>query len=558
MSDFLRYLTMDFLLQGALLTLQLTAYSFGAGLLGGVVLAAVQLRRVPFLSTFVRAFVIVSRGTPVLLQLLFVYDVLPSSGIRLSAFTCAVIVLALNTSSYFSEVMRGAVTSLDRGQILAAESLGMTPFVVARRIIAPQAFRIALPSLANQVVVLILTSSLASIISVPELTLRSQEIASATFQVIAVYSASGLMYLVLTSAVAGVELVLEDLLSLDPYQRQHGFVNRWARLIRQLALGPILFGQPIRQWAAGKAAAVPDMTPSIEAGAAEPMSEMLLGGVDVRLTEAVLAGDHHGPSIAPHDASSNSLPMLTVDDLVKSYGDRPVLRGVSLSVHRGEVVVIMGVSGCGKSTLLRAILRLENFDSGSVQIEGLPFGVDADGKALHGRALAKARAGARVALVFQHFELFLHMSARDNVSAALRFVYGQQAEPSHARAVDLLDAVGLAEHAQQLPRHLSGGQQQRTAIARALAISPRLMLLDEPTSALDPLMVYEVLTVIRRLASLGMTMVIVTHEVEFARDVADRIIFMHEGQVVESGPPDVVLESPSQETTRTFLRILKK
>jgi polar amino acid transport system permease protein len=550
-SDFLNYLTMDYLLQGALITLQLTAYSFLVGLVGGVLLAAIQLRRVPVLSVIIRLFVIVTRGTPVLLQLLFVYDVLPSTGIRLSAFTTAVVVLGVNTSSYFSEVMRGAVTSLDRGQILAAESLGMNPLVVARRIIAPQAIRIALPSLANQVVVLALTSSLASVISVPELTLRSQEVAAATFQVIAVYSASGFMYLVITSVVAAVQLILEDLLSLDPHKRQHGWVHRWSRRIRTLALQPAGF-----LWRPGARRAALTAGNVAELANTPPLEEMLLEIGNVHLTKAVIAegpvGDGATTALQPSE------PMVTVERLDRSYGERHVLRGLDLTVNRGEVVVIMGVSGCGKSTLLRSIARLERFDSGIVRIEGAPFGVDADGRPLRGKALAKSRATARLAMVFQHFELFTHMSARDNVSAALRFVYEQPGDQSQERAVSLLNAVGLQEHAQHLPAQLSGGQQQRTAIARALAISPRVILLDEPTSALDPLMVHEVLTVLRRLASLGMTMVIVTHEVDFAREVADRVVFMHEGAIVESGPPAQVLENPREATTRTFLRILEK
>jgi polar amino acid transport system permease protein len=552
-SDFFHYLTSDFLLQGALITLELTALSFLGGLVGGVVLAAAQLRRVPVLSPLIRIFVIVTRGTPVLLQLFFVYDVLPSAGIRISAFATAVIVLAVNTSSYFSEVIRGAVNSLDRGQILAAESLGMPPLTIARRIIAPQAIRVALPSLANQVVVLALTSSLASVISVPELTLRSQEVSAATFQVLAVYTASGAMYLVITSVVAAAQLILEDLLSLDPHKRQHGWVHRWSRRIRALAAQPAVF-----LWRSNGRSAVIGLEGEEATAGAAGLDEMLREISNVHLTEEVLSEDPANPTANSMTEVAANQPMVVVRRLERSYDGRQVLRGLDLSVARGDVVVIMGVSGCGKSTLLRSIARLENFDTGTIIIEGVPFGVDERSRPLRGKALAQARARARVAMVFQHFELFTHMSARDNVSAALRCVYQQPAEQAQQRGVSLLGAVGLAEHTQHLPPQLSGGQQQRTAIARALAISPRLMLLDEPTSALDPLMVHEVLTVVRRLASLGMTMIIVTHEVEFAREVADQVVFMHEGRIVESGPPARVLENPQEAATRTFLRILEK
>lgn len=554
MSDFFRYLTTDYLLQGALITLQLTVYSFLAGLLGGVVLAGVQLGRVPIASVVIRAFVILTRGTPVLLQLIFVYNVLPGVGIRLSAFATAVVVLGVNTSSYFSEVMRGAVTSLDRGQIVAAESLGMSPVVIARRVIAPQAIRIALPSLANQVIVLTLTSSLASVISVPELTLRSQEVASATFQVIAVYSASGFMYLVITSFVAAIQLILEDFLSLDPHKRQHGWVHRWGRRTRLLALQSVGF---LRQPSSRKTIASEAKAGAIPSGESM-IRNMLLEIGNVHLTKAILADDTETPSVASGADGSTNVPMLDVKGLKISYGGLEVLRGLDFSVKRGEVVVILGVSGCGKSTLLRGIARLERLDAGTVLIEGEPFGVDPQGRSLRGKALARARAHARIALVFQHFELFTHMTARDNVSATLRFVYQQGVDQAHERAVSLLDSVGLGTHVQHLPPQLSGGQQQRAAIARALAISPRVMLLDEPTSALDPLMVHEVLTVLRGLASLGMTMVIVTHELDFAREVADQVVFMQDGQIVETGSPEQVLENPREPATRAFLRILEK
>lgn len=545
MSDILHFVTMRFLLEGALLTLELTAYSFVLGLLGGILLAAIQLRRVVVLSALVRLIVIVLRGTPVLLQLLFVYDVLPSLGISASAFVSAIVVLALNTSSYLSEVFRGAVTSLDRGQIVAAESLGMSPLVIARRVIAPQAIRIALPSLANQVIVLILTSSLASVISVSELTLRSQELAASTFLVIAVFTAAGIMYLVLTSVVAGAELILEDLLSYDRHSSRRALLSRWGARTRRVLFQSAWLARPFT---------VAESTLEGEDHSddrRESMTEMLLPEIELTLTRDALVAD----GISDEGGSEKEV-MLEVKGVVKSYGARRVLRGVDLSVRRGQVVAVMGVSGCGKSTLLRSILRLEDFESGSIVIEGEPFGEDDHGRPLRGRMLAKARAQARIAMVFQHFELFSHMSARDNVSAAPRFVYGRDSSTAYQRADSLLDAVGLGEHVHDLPRHLSGGQQQRTAIARALGISPRVMLLDEPTSALDPLMVHEVLSVIRRLASLGMTMVIVTHELNFARDVADEVVFMHEGRIAEMGPPEEVLENPKQESTRTFLRIL--
>jgi polar amino acid transport system permease protein len=229
-------------------------------------------------------------------------------------------------------------------------------------------------------------------------------------------------------------------------------------------------------------------------------------------------------------------------------------------IKRGEVVVLMGPSGSGKSTLLRLVNHLEPLDWGQITVDGKYVGYEKQigGGLRPTRNLAKARADARIGMVFQHFNLFDHLTALENIVEAPVHVYGEPAAKAQALGLDLLSAVGLAAHADHLPHRLSGGQQQRVAIARALAISPRLMLFDEPTSALDPELVGEVLAVIRRLAKAGMTMMVVTHEVRFAREVADRVIFMDEGQVIEEGPPDEVLDHPKHERTQRFLRMVER
>jgi polar amino acid transport system permease protein len=219
--------------------------------------------------------------------------------------------------------------------------------------------------------------------------------------------------------------------------------------------------------------------------------------------------------------------------------------------------VLMGPSGSGKSTLLRLVNHLEPVAWGDIKVDGQYVGYETVGGGPRPmRNLARARADARIGMVFQHFNLFDHMTALENVMEAPIHVYGENPEKVRRLALDLLEVVGLGRHADHLPHRLSGGQQQRVAIARALAISPKLMLFDEPTSALDPERVGEVLAVIRRLAQTGMTMIIVTHEVHFAREVADRVVFMDEGLVVESGPPQEVLDRPTQERTRRFLRMV--
>jgi polar amino acid transport system permease protein len=234
------------------------------------------------------------------------------------------------------------------------------------------------------------------------------------------------------------------------------------------------------------------------------------------------------------------------------------LRQVSLSVDAGELVAIMGPSGSGKSTLLRMINHLEALDWGEITVDGKHVGYErAPGGGLRPtKNLAAARAAARIGMVFQHFNLFEHLTALENLIEAPIRVYRQPVEKAREIGLRLLAGVGLANHAGHLPHRLSGGQQQRVAIARALAVSPHVMLFDEPTSALDPELVGEVLGVMRGLAEAGMTMIIVTHEVRFARDVADRIVFMDDGVIVEEGPPDQLLDRPAQERTQRFLRLV--
>lgn len=551
MSNFLNFLTGQYLLQGALTTLEVSFGAFVMAMIMGSIFAGIQLQRIPVLSALLRVYTIVTRGTPVLLQLLLVYDVLPNYGIRISAVETAIVVLGLSTATFFSEIMRGAVLSIDRGQRLAAESLGMSPWAVTRRVVAPQAVRIALPQLANQAVVLILTSSLASVISVSELTLRSEELASSTFLVIAVYCASGIMYLVLTSAVAGLQLWLESRLSLD--RRPKGsLLAQWSATFKRLT-SATAFGVRDDRLSASSANPLTVGDSSISAAArAQNGAVDAVEIVDDRIHLEILA-----KSGLTGGSGHQTAPALRVQDLCKAYGGKTILKDVSFEVHQGEVVVIVGPSGCGKSTLLRCLARLEPIDGGEVFLEGTTFGRGTSGRLLRGSGLAKARADARIGFVFQHFELFSHLTAVDNVMAGPRWVYGEAREKAATAGSALLDAVGLSEHLHYHVHELSGGQQQRTAIARALAISPRLILLDEPTSALDPLMVHEVLVVLRRLAELGLTMVVVTHEIEFAREVADSVIFMQHGTIVERGPTAEILERPQVDATRRFLRILE-
>ena len=248
------------------------------------------------------------------------------------------------------------------------------------------------------------------------------------------------------------------------------------------------------------------------------------------------------------------LPLVRARNVHKAFGSNEVLKGIDLDVAPGETVVILGPSGSGKSTFLRCINHLEAIDQGAIEVDGEQIGYRLrNGRLdrLSDREIARQR--RKIGMVFQQFNLYPHMTALENVIEAPVGVHGQDRQEAIRYARELLTRVGLEQKIDAYPRQLSGGQQQRVAIARALAIRPRLMLFDEPTSALDPELVGEVLATMRDLANQGLTMIVVTHEIGFAREAADRVVFMDGGNVIETGPPDEVLTNPSHPRTRSFL-----
>jgi ABC-type polar amino acid transport system ATPase subunit len=248
-------------------------------------------------------------------------------------------------------------------------------------------------------------------------------------------------------------------------------------------------------------------------------------------------------------------PLLRIVDLHKSFGPLEVLKGVSTAVARGEKLAIIGPSGSGKTTLLRCVNYLEKPSAGHIYVDGTLIGEkQVNGRFVHLSDRELARERAEIGFVFQRFNLFPHLTALDNVAVAPRRVLGLPKAEAEERARAMLEKVGLAHKALEYPERLSGGQQQRVAIARVLAMQPKLMLFDEATSALDPELIGEVLKVIRELADEGRTMLIVTHEIQFAEEVSDRVIFMDGGNIVEEGPPAEILKAPAHERTRTFLR----
>src|SRR5919201_1446084 len=254
--------------------------------------------------------------------------------------------------------------------------------------------------------------------------------------------------------------------------------------------------------------------------------------------QAARPGEFEAPAVP------SRVPVVRTEALRKSFGDNLVLDGIDLSVHAGETLVVIGPSGSGKSTLLRCVNLLEPIDDGRIYFEG---------REITAKGVKLNQVRQRIGIVFQQFNLFPHLKAIDNLTLAARRIKKMPREHAEKRAHELLARVGLEEKAQQYPHQLSGGQQQRVAIARALMMEPHVMLFDEVTSALDPELVGEVLLVMRDLARAGMTMLVVTHEMQFAREVGDRVVFMDEGRIVEQGVPVDVLDRPREERTRRFL-----
>jgi ABC-type polar amino acid transport system ATPase subunit len=238
-------------------------------------------------------------------------------------------------------------------------------------------------------------------------------------------------------------------------------------------------------------------------------------------------------------------PLIETVKITKSFGDNQVLKGISMKVMSGEVVAIIGASGSGKSTLLRCINRLNEPDSGDILFEGY---------SIIGKDIDIDMVRSQMTMVFQSFNLFMHLTARKNISVPLREVKRLSKAEADRLALEALDKVGLSDKADAYPGELSGGQQQRVAIARAFAMHPKVLLFDEPTSALDPELIGEVLEVMKKLAYMGMTMVVVTHEMAFAKDVADKVIFLDQGLILEEGDPDKIFTNPSNERTKVFLK----
>ncbi|CAN7763937.1 amino acid ABC transporter permease/ATP-binding protein [Paraburkholderia sp. SIMBA_054] len=521
------YVGSPFLLGGAWIAVKITLIAMSIGLVLGLGLALMRLSRFKALDSAAWSYIWFVRGTPQLLQLVFIFDALPLIGLRFDEVTTAVIGFALNEAAFSAELFRAGILSVNRSQSTAAAALGMGPLLTLRRIILPQSMRAVIPGLANDTIGMLKLTSIASVIFVNELTFRSQQVVGQNFKFFTVFGAAAVIYLILTSGISLLQVWLERVFD---HERDRKLTFSWF----------------------GLRASTSDVKP-LDAPIVLPVA-----------AKAPETNDHAwiGTLLPAESRTSRRCdePFVVCKNVWKSYGKREILRGVDLSIAHGEVVVILGPSGSGKSTLLKLINHLEPLDWGTIKVDSQYVGyreVPGGGgtvRPLHN--LARARAEARVGMVFQHFNLFSHLSSLDNIVEAQRQVYDVPRAEAEALGRELLKSVGLAEHADFLPHRLSGGQQQRVAIARALAIKPKLMLFDEPTSALDPELVGDVLGVMRGLADAGMTMIVVTHEIRFARDVADRVVFMDGGEVIEQGTPQQVIDNPTEERTRKFLNVV--
>jgi polar amino acid transport system permease protein len=515
-------------------TLLLTALGATFGFILGTGLALARVSGSPLLASLSWGYVWLFRSIPLIVLLLilnnlgYLYETItvgvPFTDISffsyqttqlLTPFAAAVIGLALNQAAFCSEIIRGGILSVDQGQLEAAAALGLPKSRQATRIVLPQAMRAILPTGFNEIIGLAKGTSMVYILALPELFYTIQIIYRRNLEVIPLLMVATVWYLVILSILSFIQYHIER------HYSKGALRNPPPSLITAV-LNRI--GHPVLADAGAQAAA-----PS-------PIS-------DVQPSQA--------PSLAALAASGGEV---SIEGVSKSFGSLKVLDHVSLHVPVGSVTVILGQSGSGKSTLLRAINHLERVDEGFIAIDGDLIGYRRDGDTLYElkeREILQRRVD--VGMVFQNFNLFPHLTALENIIEAPISVRGRARDEAIAEAQELLARVGLRDKAGAYPRQLSGGQQQRVAIARALAMKPKVLLFDEPTSALDPELVGEVLAVIKELARSGATLVIVTHEIGFAREVADQVVFMEQGRILETGTPEQVFNASQHHRTREFL-----
>ncbi|TNM61817.1 amino acid ABC transporter permease/ATP-binding protein [Aliirhizobium smilacinae] len=509
-------------------TLLLTLLGAFFGFILGTGLALARVSGSPLLSGVSWTYVWIFRSIPLIVLLLilnnlgYLYETItigvPYTGINfiswnttqlITPFAAAVLGLALHAAAFSSEIVRGGILSVDQGQLEAAAALSLPRRRQFSRIVLPQAMRSILPTGFNEIILLAKGTSQVYILALPELFYTIQIIYRRNLEVIPLLMVATVWYLVILTVLSII---------------QHQIERHYSRgALRNPP--PSVFSHLYRRLVKPKEGAPAAYVPAAATTKVVRRSPLQARGGEVTI---------HGVS--------------------KSYGSLKVLDDVTLKVPVGSVTTILGQSGSGKSTLLRSINHLERVDAGFIAIDGELIGYRQDGQTLYElkeKEILKRR--VEVGMVFQNFNLFPHLTAVENIAEAPVTVRGLSREQAEAEALDLLARVGLADKAHAYPRQLSGGQQQRVAIARALALKPKVLLFDEPTSALDPELVNEVLDVIKELARSGATLVIVTHEIGFAREVSDQVVFMEQGRILETGTPDKVFSRPDHPRTAAFL-----
>ncbi|TCU33053.1 amino acid ABC transporter permease/ATP-binding protein [Rhizobium azibense] len=507
-------------------TLLLTALAAISGSILGTALALARVSKSPLLSGLSWGYIWLLRSIPMIVLLLilnnlgYLYETIrigipftdrvlfdyPTVQL-LTPFAAAYLGLTLNQSAFFAEIVRGGILSVDHGQLEAAAALGLPRRRQAFRIVLPQAMRSILPTGFNELIGLAKSTSVVYVLALPELFYTVQVIYRRNLEVIPLLMVATVWYLIIMTVLSVAQHYIERYFSKGavrnptplPFQ---AFFERFRRPL------------PVLETATDRIRKI---------------------------------GFHDATAMRPGGA-------VRIHGITKSFGSLKVLDDVELNLPAGSVTAILGPSGSGKSTLLRSINHLERVDEGFISVDGDFVGYSRKGDMLHElkeKDILKRRAD--IGMVFQSFNLFPHLTVLENLIEAPIEVRCVGREEAVLLAQELLARIGLSDKVNAYPRQLSGGQQQRVAIARALALRPKVLLFDEPTSALDPELVGEVLDVIKELARTGTTLVIVTHEIGFAREVADTVVFMESGSILEAGPPARIFTQAEHPRTREFL-----
>jgi polar amino acid transport system permease protein len=481
------------------LVVELSAATWLIGIVAGFVLALGKQSAFMPLRVACSTYIWLFRSLPLLVLLIFVYNlpqVLPWTGGLLSdPFWAGLLALSISEAAYIAEIHRGGLLALHKGQLEAGKALGIRFVGLQRLIVLPQAFRVALPALINEYVTIVKLTSLVSVISLAEILLVGERLYTQNFKVLETMLAVSFYYVLIVTVFGHALKMLEKHLDVT------------LRTQAAAAVIPAEIPQPVQAEEGVRTARAGSVTRSLEA-------------IGIR----------------------------------KRYGDHEVLKGIDLTVRAGEVVSIIGPSGSGKTSLIRTLNGLETLADGEVRLHDKAFlwpPRAGNGKVPHAQYM---RGILDIGMVFQSFNLFPHKTVLQNVTLAPRYHGRLNGAPLDESGMRLLAKVGMAAHAHKYPHQLSGGQQQRVAIARALAMQPSIVLFDEPTSALDPELVNEVLKVIEALAREGMTMIIVTHEINFAFRISDRIVFMEAGTIVSDAPPHELATLDKTSRIASFLK----